>query len=67
MHTMAAVELFQREVIIRNYSVVDADLIFTTRHAAKGLKWTNLEVADDLVDRANCEGLKKLKKVEARK
>ena len=50
---MAAVEQFKREVIDKNYSVSDADIILSTCHAAKGMEWEYVEVLDDFIDLAN--------------
>ena len=51
--TMAAVEKFKREVIDKNYSREDADILLTTCHAAKGMEWEYVEVLDDFIDLAN--------------
>ncbi|CAB9498481.1 expressed unknown protein [Seminavis robusta] len=52
-HTMSAVQRFKRDVIERNYSVEDADIILTTCHAAKGMEWQHVQVADDFVKLAD--------------
>ncbi|KAL3926792.1 MAG: hypothetical protein SGBAC_013335, partial [Bacillariaceae sp.] len=51
--TMAAVELFQREVVDKQYSASDSDIILTTCHAAKGMEWENVQVADDFIKLAD--------------
>ena len=53
--TMAAVERFKQEVIDKNHSLEEADLILSTCHAAKGMEWDNVQVLDDFIDFANYE------------
>ena len=58
-HTMDAVELFKREVVNRNYTIEEADIILTTCHAAKGMEWEHVQVAGDFVALACYDAEKK--------
>jgi len=53
--TMEALDLFQKEVIDKNYIASEADVILTTCHAAKGMEWDNVELCDDFINLANFE------------
>jgi len=54
-YTMEAVDLFRKQVVDRNYPSEEADLIFTTCHAAKGMEWVHVQLADDFIPLANYE------------
>jgi hypothetical protein len=48
-HTWEAVQFFKSQVLDKGVSAVEADIILTTCHAAKGLEWDNLQVCDDFI------------------
>jgi superfamily I DNA/RNA helicase len=48
--TMEAVDLFEKEVIIKSHKAEDADFILSTCHAAKGLEWDNVQLCSDFTE-----------------
>ena len=51
-NTLKAIDAFERHVMTQKCSEVEADVILTTVHSAKGLEWDHVEVCDDVLDLA---------------
>jgi superfamily I DNA/RNA helicase len=56
--TMKVIQLFEENVMEKNYSVEDSDVVLSTCHAAKGMEWDHVQVCSNFVDLAklNAEG-----------
>ena len=48
--TLEAMDIFKREVMDKNYSADEADIILSTCHAAKGMEWDNVHLCEGFLD-----------------
>jgi superfamily I DNA/RNA helicase len=51
--TMKAVEVFQQEIIAKNYSYDEADIVLSTCHSSKGMEFDHVQVASDFIELAS--------------
>ena len=49
--TMNAIDIFEREVVVKSYDIGEAQVILSTVHAAKGMEWDNVYVCGDIFHR----------------
>jgi hypothetical protein len=53
--TMKVIQLFEENVMEKNYSVEDSDVVLSTCHAAKGMEWDHVQVCSNFVDLAKLD------------
>jgi superfamily I DNA/RNA helicase len=48
--SLQAMEFFRTHVIERQFEALEADIILTTCHAAKGMEWDNVQLCENFID-----------------
>lgn len=49
-NTLTVMKAFEKEVVLKNHTAEEADIVLSTCHSAKGMEWDSVELLDDFLD-----------------